>query len=57
MIEDLVPECGLCHRKRTLNDPYDYNPIQVITGVPLGWYSGEDGEVCSECMTNMLRNQ
>jgi hypothetical protein len=30
--------------------------MQVITGQPLGWYSGEDRELCPECMTKTLRN-
>ncbi|ORA23432.1 hypothetical protein BST13_35275 [Mycobacterium aquaticum] len=50
-----LPKCSSCHRERTLNDAYDYNPLQVVTGQPLGWYSGDDGEVCPECMTKMLR--
>jgi hypothetical protein len=54
-----TPACSLCRRERTFNgmDAYDYNPMQVITGQPLGWYSGEDGELCPECMTKTLRNQ
>lgn len=61
MIE--IPKCGLCQRERTIGteehpmDTYDYSPLQVITNKPLGWYSGEDGEVCPECMTKTLRNQ
>lgn len=51
------PTCGLCRRKRTINDAYDYNGLQAITGKPLGWYSGDDGEVCPECMTKMLARQ
>jgi hypothetical protein len=50
-----VPTCSSCRRKRTLADVNDYTPMQVITGQPLGWYSGDDGEVCPECMTTMLR--
>lgn len=50
-----IQKCGLCGRERTLNDPNDYNPIQAITGAPLGWYSGSDGELCPECMTKTLR--
>lgn len=49
--------CSLCRRERTLRDAYDYNPIQAITGQQLGWYSGDDGEVCPECMTKTLRGQ
>lgn len=50
-----APTCSLCQRERTLDDAYDYHPIQAITGKPLGWYSGDDGEVCPECMTKTLR--
>jgi hypothetical protein len=38
-------------------DAYDYNPLQVVTGQPVGWYSGDDGEVCPECMTKTLGRQ
>lgn len=57
------PKCGSCDRERTLGDPshpmdsYDYNPLQAITGQPLGWYSAKDGELCPECMTKMLRGE
>jgi hypothetical protein len=47
------PTCGSCKRERGLQDPYDYNPIQVMTGFPLGWYSGDDGEICPQCMTEL----
>lgn len=47
-------ECNMCGRERTPNDVADYNPIQAVTGQQLGWYSGEDGEVCPECMTTLL---
>lgn len=50
-----VPVCGMCKRERTVEDAYDYNPLQVITGQPLGWYSGDDGEMCPECMTKTIR--
>lgn len=53
--EALVPTCGMCGRERTLEDAYDYNPIQVVSGKPLGWYSGDDGEICSEDMEKMIR--
>lgn len=54
-----IPKCSLCQRERGITgmDAYDYNPIQVLSGQAVGWYSGEDGEVCPECMTKMLRNQ
>ena len=38
-------------------DAYDYNPLQVITRQPLGWYSGDDGELCPECMTKTMRGE
>lgn len=54
-----IPKCSICHRERTTSgmDAYDYNPIQVLSGQPLGWYSGSDGELCPECMTNTMRRQ
>ena len=52
-----IQKCSLCGRERTLNDAYDYHPLQALTGKPLGWYSGDDGEVCPECMTGILRGQ
>ena len=53
------PTCGLCLRERTLQgmDAYDYSPLQVLSGQPVGWYSGADGEVCPECMTRLLNDQ
>lgn len=57
MSETLIPVCGMCKRERTLEDAYDYHPIQVVTGKPLGWYSDDDGELCPECMTKLLANQ
>lgn len=52
-----IPTCQMCGRERTLQDDYDYNPAQVFTGRPLGWYSGEDGEVCGECVAKMIRGE
>jgi len=47
----------MCGRERTIHgmDAYDYNPLQVITGQPLGWYSASDGEVCPEDMEKTIR--
>lgn len=58
-----VPECVICGRERTLGDgehpmdSYDYNPLQVVTGKPVGWYSGDDGEICPEDMATTLGSQ
>lgn len=49
--------CCLCRRERTIRDAYDYSPLQVLTGQPLGWYSGDDGEVCPECMSKSQAGQ
>jgi hypothetical protein len=46
--------CLVCGRERTPADP-DYNPLQVVMGEPLGWYSGDDGEICAEDMEKMIR--
>lgn len=52
-----IPTCGMCGRERTLEgmDAYDYSALQVISNQPLGWYSGDDGEVCPEDMEKMVR--
>lgn len=63
MPKSLVPVCSICRRERTIGtaehpmDSYDYSALQVITGKPVGWYSGDDGEICPEDMTKMLANQ
>lgn len=49
-----IPTCSSCHRERTLQDINDYTPLQVLAGAPLGWYSGDDGEICPECMTGLM---
>lgn len=52
------PTCSLCRRARSIDRPmdaYDYTPMQVVTGQPLGWYSGDDGEVCPECIEQSIR--
>ena len=35
-------------------DEPDYNPMQVIFGLPFGWYSGDDGEMCRACFTDIF---
>lgn len=52
-----VTTCQQCGRARTDDDWDDYSPMQVVFGAPLGWYSGDDGEICGECMTKLVRNQ
>lgn len=52
---DGIQKCSMCGRERTLTDANDYNPIQAITGAQLGWYSGEDGEICPEDFTKLMR--
>ena len=48
------PMCSSCGRERTLEDWYDYNPIQAVTGRPLGWYNGDDNQTCGQCLTAMM---
>jgi hypothetical protein len=56
-------KCVMCGRERTLGDgdhpmdAYDYSALQALSGKPLGWYSGDDGEICPEDMTKTLRGQ
>lgn len=49
-------KCVACGRERKPSD-FDYSPIQVITNAELGWYSGDDGEICPEDMTKTIRGQ
>jgi hypothetical protein len=49
----MATTCVVCGRDKTKEDK-DYDPMQVLTGQPVGWYSGEDGEVCPEDMTRLL---
>lgn len=49
--------CDNCNRERTPNDFNSYSPLQFVMGTPLGWYSGDDGEICGECMTQIIRSQ
>lgn len=52
----MTPRCGQCDRERRA-DELDYTPLQALLALPLGWYSGDDGELCPECMTKLLRGQ
>ena len=52
----MAVKCDLCGRERTKEDQ-EYNPIQVVTDRPIGWYSGKDGEICPEDMTKIIRGQ
>lgn len=47
--------CAQCRRPRTPHDSLDYDPMQVLFGQRLGWYSGDDAEICPECMTQVVR--
>jgi hypothetical protein len=38
-------------------DAYDYSPLQVVTGSAMGWYSGDDGEICPEDMEKTIRGK
>lgn len=51
-----APVCSKCGRERTSNDVRDYSPIQFITGQPFGWYSGDDGEFCGDCLAAVIEN-
>ena len=44
--------CSSCNIERSAEP--DYSPIQAITGQPFGWYSGDDGEMCPACFTDIF---
>lgn len=48
--------CTVCGRERTPAD-FDYNPLQVVLCLPLGWYSGDDGEVCGPDMEKIMQGK
>lgn len=50
-----IPVCGACGRERTLTDDYDYTPMQLISGRPLGWFNGDGEQMCGECLTLTMR--
>ena len=50
-----IPRCDDCGRQRNLTDTFDYHPLQVFGGKPFGWYSGDDGEMCPQCMEKVMR--
>lgn len=48
----LPVKCGVCGLVRT--DEPDYSPIQLILGQEVGWYSGDDGEICPKDMQELF---
>lgn len=52
--ESPVPVCGSCGRQRTLADDYDYTPMQLFTGRPLGWFNGDGEQMCGQCLTGAM---
>lgn len=49
-------KCSMCGRERTPED-HDYNPVTqvlMLRSEPMGWYSGDDGEMCPEDMVKMM---
>lgn len=46
-------KCEQCGRERRAED-LDYNPMQAIFGGSLGWYSGDDGEMCGTCLQELM---
>lgn len=48
------PVCVECGRERT-DDDINYSPTQVLFGDRIGWYSGDDAEMCGQCMAKIMR--
>lgn len=49
--------CAACGRQRTLADDYDYTPLQLFTGRPLGWFNGDGEQMCGECLALTMKGQ
>lgn len=46
--------CDSCGKERT--DEPDYSPMQLLLGNPVGWYSGDDGELCPTDMQRLFNS-
>jgi hypothetical protein len=44
--------CDDCGKVRT-TEP-DYNPFALLVRGEVGWYSGNDGELCPPCIAGMI---
>lgn len=44
--------CMECGKART--DEPDYSPMDLILGRSPGWYSGDDGQLCPDCMAALF---
>lgn len=55
--EQFIPVCTACGRQRTLADDYDYTPLQLFTGRPLGWFNGDGEQMCGECLSLTMNGQ
>jgi hypothetical protein len=49
VVEQVCAECG-----KVRDGEPEYNAIQAITGQPLGWYSGDDGEFCPDDIAKLM---
>jgi hypothetical protein len=49
--------CAACGRERTLADDYDYNPLQLVTGRPLGWFNCDGEQMCGQCLLATMKGQ
>lgn len=55
--EQFAIVCAACRRPRTLADDYDYNPLQLVTGRPLGWFNGDGEQMCGDCLGKTMKGQ
>lgn len=46
--------CSMCGRERTPNDAQHWMYQGKGKHVLIGWYSGDDGEICPECMAQLM---
>ncbi len=46
--------CDICKKVRT--DEPDYSPMQLLfpNAARVGWYSGDDGEICPDDMKKLF---
>lgn len=58
----MTPECEVCGEQKP-EGASEYNPLALLVVNPVdnlggnnpGWYSGDDGELCGDCMLTIFR--
>jgi hypothetical protein len=47
-------KCEMADCTTVRTDEPDYSPVQAFVGQQIGWYSGDDGEICPKHLAEAL---